>query len=219
MGSPQRQLREATARRRARGWYHWEDPAYLFLMQSLERHILALLSELGLPSLGGRLLEVGCGTGHWLREAFKWSAGRCIPTGLDLLPERLRQAPLVCGSASQLPFASGSFDVVLQAMAFSSIPDGSTRTVAAQEILRVLSIGGSLIWYDFFIARPGNRDVRPMSKSEIARLFPSCEIKLCRVTLAPPITRAFARHSWLACDLLERLPFLRTHYLGLIRPR
>ena len=37
-------------------------------------------------------------------------------------------------------------------------------------------------------------------------------------TLAPPIARRrLAPVSWLACSLLEALPFLRTHYVGVLR--
>jgi ubiquinone/menaquinone biosynthesis C-methylase UbiE len=221
----QRKLREATARRSGRGWYRWDDPAYQFLMQSLERRMAALLSTLPAAALGGPVLEIGCGTGHWLRAFARWGAGGGTVTGLDLLPERLRESrtlgpatgSLVCGSASDLPFATGSFNLALQSMVFSSIPDRLMRDAAAREVLRVLSPEGCLIWYDFFVRRPGNRDVCPMPRREVARLFPSCRVQLDRVTLAPPITRALARHSKAACEMMERMPFLRTHYLGIIR--
>lgn len=44
-------------------------------------------------------------------------------------------------------------------------------------------------------------------------------VDLRRVSLAPPIARALARWSWLACELLEKLPFLRTRYLAAIVKR
>lgn len=33
------------------------------------------------------------------------------------------------------------------------------------------------------------------------------------------VTRAPARWSWLACELLEKIPILRTHYLTVIVKR
>ncbi|HEX9633238.1 MAG TPA: hypothetical protein VGA02_12320 [Gemmatimonadales bacterium] len=42
-------------------------------------------------------------------------------------------------------------------------------------------------------------------------------VHLQRITLAPPLVRTVARRSWLAAYLLARIPFLRTHYLGVIR--
>jgi SAM-dependent methyltransferase len=71
---------------------------------------------------GGRVLEVGCGTGNVLR-----ALGRACPdatvVGLELFPEGLRFArqrvstPLVCGRIEQLPFSTrfsmiGLFDVL-----------------------------------------------------------------------------------------------------------
>ena len=224
----QRRLRAATTRRDSRAWYRWDDPAYRYLMQRLERRMAGLVAGLPRKVLGGRFLEIGCGVGHWLRTFAPWLGDTARITGLDLLPERLREAhsalagpvapQLVCGTAADLPFATGSADLVLQSMVFSSIPESHTREAAAREIRRVLSPDGVLIWYDFFIRRPGNRDVRPMPKREIVRLFPGCEVDIHRATLAPPLTRLVAPHSLGICAALERLPFLRTHYLGTIRP-
>jgi len=33
-------------------------------------------------------------------------------------------------------------------------------------------------------------------------------------TLIPPLTRLLARRAWLAAELLETVPFLRTHNVG-----
>jgi hypothetical protein len=59
--------------------------------------------------------------------------------------------------------------------------------------------------------------VRGVKKREIHRLFPGCRIELRRITLAPPLVRVLAPYSWLSCYLLERIPWLCTHYLGVIR--
>jgi hypothetical protein len=58
-----------------------------------------------------------------------------------------------------------------------------------------------------------------VKKGEIYQLFPGCHIQLQRITLAPPLVRALAPHSWLACYLLGKIPWLCTHYLGVIRKR
>jgi len=52
---------------------------------------------------------------------------------------------------------------------------------------------------------------------EIQSLFPGCDVRLKRITLAPPLTRRVAPYSWLVCYLLSKVPFLCTHYLGVIR--
>jgi hypothetical protein len=64
---------------------------------------------------------------------------------------------------------------------------------------------------------PKNPDVRGVKKKEIYEHFPDSEIYLKRITLAPPLTRIIAPYSWLVCYLLEKIKFLNTHYLGVIR--
>lgn len=219
-------MRSAHARAQPRAWYRWEDPAYVFMMQSLERQALRLFRQHRLlPLKGKQVFELGCGTGYWLRQLVKWGAEPERITGLDLLPERLAESRslgppdsmLVCGSAGQLPFPAGSFDLVLQSTVFSSITASETRRVAAAELLRVLGKSGTIVWYDFFVRHPRNPDVRAMRRQEIHRLFPDCRIRLRRVTLAPPISRALAAYFLPLCGILERFPLLRTHYLGVIR--
>jgi hypothetical protein len=78
--------------------------------------------------------------------------------------------------------------------------------------------GGHILWYDFFVRRPGNSDVVAISRSEIRALFPGYPVTLGRATLAPPLCRLLASRAELSCWLLERIPFLRFHYLGLIGP-
>jgi hypothetical protein len=84
-------------------------------------------------------------------------------------------------------------------------------------MLRVVKPTGLILWYDFFFDNPKNVNVRGIAGREIQRLFPGCSVKLQRVTLAPPLTRRLAARSWLACSLLEAIPLLRTHLLGVIR--
>lgn len=68
----------------------------------------------------GRLLEVGCGTGHWLSGLAARSPARARQLfGLDLSAGMLAQArrreagiPLLRGRAEQLPFPAGAFGLV-----------------------------------------------------------------------------------------------------------
>jgi SAM-dependent methyltransferase len=202
------------------------NPAQLIRLHELERAMLAMMKKHGLADPGSmRILEVGCGTGYWLRELIKWGARPDRLTGLDLVAERLAFARRACppgirlvrGNAARMPFRSGCFDAVLQFTMFTSILDPATRIAAAKEILRVLKSGGAAIWYDLRVNNPFNRDVRGIGAGEIRALFPGCGISLKPVTLAPPVTRMLAPVSPLLADALGRLPFLRTHYLGVIR--
>jgi hypothetical protein len=51
----------------------------------------------------------------------------------------------------------------------------------------------------------------------VRALFPEGAFAHRRVTLAPPIARRLARWSWLACELLHAVPWLRTHDLVLVQ--
>ena len=214
------------ARRDARLYTHF-NPANLFIIQERERRMLALLTRLGLSDLGClRILEVGCGSGFWIRQFIHWGARPENMTGIDLLPQRIAEARRVCPStvrlecqdAAQLGFAEGSFDLIIASTVFSSVLSAVVRTKVAAEIQRVLRHSGTILWYDFFRDNPANRDVRGVSKREIRRLFPACRLLAERVTLAPPLARGLAGLSWSLCRTLTALRVLDTHYLAAIKP-
>ena len=202
------------------------DPGHLFIIQERERRLLALLSRYGCVSLDTKkILEVGCGSGYWLREFIKWGARPENITGIDLLADRIAEArqlcpaavKVQCGSAANLALPDAIFDLVIQSTVFTSILDPGLKQKIASEMLRVLKPNGLIVWYDYHVNNPWNADVRGVKKGEIYRLFPGCRIKLQRITLAPPLVRLLAPYSWLVCYLLERIPWLCTHYLGVIR--
>ena len=97
--------------------------------------------------------------------------------------------------------------------------DNTAKHLAlSAEMLRVLRPGGFMLWYDFFVNNPSNPDVRGVGKSEIARLFPGCDIELARITVAAPLGRAIARPPYIYATLAACRIFC-THYLGWIRKR
>lgn len=92
-----------------------------------------------------RVLEVGCGTGHWLAELAS-SASELY--GLDASAGMLRQArsrptsaKLVHGYARQLPVQSSSFDLVFCVNALHHFQDPQAFV---REASRVLQVGGKL---------------------------------------------------------------------------
>jgi hypothetical protein len=107
---------------------------------------------------------------------------------------------------------------VLQFTVFTSVLDPALRQRIAGEMWRVLRPGGVVLWYDFRYAG-SNPAVRPIHPREVRALFPQAELAAQRVTLAPPLARRMANWSWLLCELVAALPWLRTHDLILIRKR
>jgi ubiquinone/menaquinone biosynthesis C-methylase UbiE len=103
-----------------------------------------------------RLLDLGCGTGGFLREV-KTNWPRLHVSGLDLSPHYLAVARrelaawsrtrLAQGAAEAMPFAAAEFDVVTSIYLFHELPPRIRRAVAG-EIRRVLKPGGTLILVD-----------------------------------------------------------------------
>jgi ubiquinone/menaquinone biosynthesis C-methylase UbiE len=221
-------IRKAYARRRQGhpATYSFLNPSHVLQIQERDSELLFVLSRHGVDRLDAKtFLEIGCGTGYWLRAFLQWGALPENVFGIDLLPERLEQArklcphgvSLQCGSAASLDLPDTSFDIVLQSTVFSSILDPRMKQRVAAEMLRVVKPGGFVLWYDFFLDNPRNPDVRGIRKREIRRLFPGCQIHIRRITLAPPIARLVGRYSPLLYALLSRTKILCTHYLSLIR--
>jgi ubiquinone/menaquinone biosynthesis C-methylase UbiE len=104
----------------------------------------------------GRLLDVGCGTGRFLRDV-KANYPRLEVTGLDFSQHYLgvaqselrawSRARLVVGAAEAMPFADGQFDAITCIYLFHELPPGVRRTVV-REIRRVLRPGGMLVFVD-----------------------------------------------------------------------
>lgn len=198
----------------------------LFMLQERERRVLNLLRKTSSRVISaGRILEVGCGTGLWIRDLIRWGADPGHITGVELLQERVLEAQRLCpagvsvhcGNAATLVFPDNAFDLVIQSTVFTSILDGEVRRELAREMLRVLKPEGIILWYDFHVNNPWNANVRGVPGYEIRSLFPKCQVQLSRITLAPPLVRILAPVSWMACHLLSLVPFLCTHYLGIIR--
>ncbi len=101
---------------------------------------------------GKRVLDLGCGPGHYLVEVSKDDPARLV--GVEANPDRLNyartelarrgidKAELVPNASDYLPFEAASFDVVL---CFLTIPFFDDDEVALREIARVLAPGGTLL--------------------------------------------------------------------------
>lgn len=222
----EQRIRSVYAARTDAARYSWFSRGQQLMLHGAARALLDALGRAGVSRLDEtRVLEVGCGSGHWLRELVQWGVRPDHLVGIDLIDERLsaaraRCAPhvqLAAASAAALPFADGAFDIVLQSTVLTSVLDASIRARIAAEMMRVLRPGGLVLWYDFLVDNPRNRDVRGVDRRELSRLFPDCELDVRRVTLAPPIARFLAPRMWTLAATLSAIPFLCTHYAGTLR--
>lgn len=121
---------------------------------------------------GSRVLEVSFGTGYLLTQYadqyetygidYNWEL---IQTAEGNLHKAGIQTHLSQADAGNLPFPSGSFDTLVNTMAFSGYPDGRR---AMAEMRRVLVEGGRLLIVD--VNYPGDRDYMGM---KLARFWAS----------------------------------------------
>jgi ubiquinone/menaquinone biosynthesis C-methylase UbiE len=208
-------------------FYSWGDPANLMLHQDAVRGCIQMLDQASLfPLRGQRIADIGCGAGTWLLEFMQWGADAETLCGIDLsgdritaARQRLPHADLRVGSASELPWPDHHFDLVSQFTVFTSVLDPHLKQAMANEMLRVLKPEGCVLWFDFRVNNPNNCHVKGVAAAEIRSLFAGCDIQLASALLAPPIVRQVAGWSQLLAELLRAVPFLRTHYVGLIRKR
>ena len=206
------------------GYYSIFHPGNLYIVQRRERATLRLLADHGLSDLSDRrILEVGCGSGSELLRLVGWGADPGLMAGVDVLPERigaarakLPAADLREADARSLPFPDESFDLVQQFTLFSSVLDAEFRRRIAAEMLRILKPGGFILWYDMRYVRPGGA-LAGIGKDELMSLFPGCRYDIRAETLVPVVARRLARVSWLLCDIVAMLPFVRSHYVACIR--
>jgi ubiquinone/menaquinone biosynthesis C-methylase UbiE len=110
----------------------------------------------GRDQRGVTLIDVGCGTGRFLRQVrLAYPAMRLV--GLDLSPpylvearrqlEGLRGAELMEAPAENMPLGAASVDIVTSIFLFHELPPDVRRAVTA-EIARVLKPGGLFVFLD-----------------------------------------------------------------------
>jgi SAM-dependent methyltransferase len=95
-----------------------------------------------------RILDVGCGTGRWLRRyqqfGFRAMGVDATAAMLRLARERGTAAALTVGEVNRLPFRDATFDAVTDITVTQHIPQ-SLQVPALAEMIRVIRPGGCLI--------------------------------------------------------------------------
>jgi SAM-dependent methyltransferase len=195
------------------------------MLQERQRALLRVLAQRPGRPADWRLTEVGCGAGGNLLEMLRLGLQPAHLQGVELLPERYEAARamlpealrLSLGDAAAAGIEAGSQDLVLQSTVFSSILDDGVQQGLAEAMWRWLKPGGAVLWYDFIVDNPRNRDVRGVPLRRVRELFPQGRLQAQRLTLAPPLARRVCRVHPAAYTVFNSIPWLRTHVLAVIQ--
>jgi ubiquinone/menaquinone biosynthesis C-methylase UbiE len=208
--------RYAGSRRKQRAWAA-DNPGNAAIRGELLAHLLRLAA----PEIAGTgaILDVGCGTGWWLRKLVEAEVAPERLHGIDLQPERVAAAreavpgaEIAVGDARRLPFPDGTFAVVLQLTVLSSLGSHEAIREALGEGMRVLAPGGLLLIYEPRVPNPLNRHTLLLGDRDLdaADIGSREELSL---TVLPALARRLGGRTQARYERLARLPFLRTHRL------
>jgi len=105
-----------------------------------------------------RILDVGCGTGYLLRRLAQRCPAATELAGVDAAPAMVEVArkaagdgrlSFTVGTAEQLPYPAGTFDLVVSTTSFDHWAD---QQAGLAQCARVLALGGHLVLADLFSA-------------------------------------------------------------------
>lgn len=205
--------------------YAWHRPEVMEQDAARRRVAGALLARTLGPDLGKlRVIDVGCGSGGFLRQLVDWGADPCRLAGTEYQEERLvlarmRSAPGIRWHLGDLDFAEpGSIDLVVANTVFSSILAAQARAALARAMWRSVAPGGWCMLFDFRYNNPRNPNVRRVTKAELRRMWPASERHYRTLLLAPPIARRLAGLPRIVTELLATFaPPLRSHFIYMAR--
>lgn len=171
-----------------------------------------------------RVLDVGCGSGNFLRQLIDWGASPGNLTGTELLAERLQSARRNTASGVRWhlggleAIAEASVDLATAHTVFSSILDDARRRALAADMWRTLRPGGWCMVFDFRYNNPRNRNVRKVTHHELHGWWPARQRHYRSLLLAPPLARLLAPLPYLVSETLAAIaPPLRSHFVFMAR--
>ncbi len=182
---------------------NWYESAEGDMYDRLEKRAVAHL--LPKNTYGKRLLDVGCGTGHW--SEFFSEQGFTV-TGVDIsrkminiaYEKSIRDSSLIIADAHNLPFQNGCFDV---AVAITTLEFVRAPEVVISEMVRCLRQPGSVMVVGVLNTRARiNRRRKASNKTPYrdAQLFSPYQLKKILTSYGETnvITTAFVpRGRWL----------------------
>ena len=209
-----------------RNLYAWHHPYEHYFNAMKQRMISAALHF----AYGGSIaelevLDVGCGTGDFLRTLISWGGDPENLVGTDFLPDGLEQARAMSPAGIKWHLGEinyeigGAFDLVSAHTVFSSILDNDVRKSLALDMWNKIKPNGWLMVFDFRYNTPYNDNVRKVSRKELNQLWPHSKEQFIQTgLLVPPLSRRIIKNNFWFAELLTVLfPFTRTHFIYMAR--
>jgi SAM-dependent methyltransferase len=127
---------------RAQDWATYQEPQHHEIYTSVLVHV---------PKVAGqRILDVGCGSGAFIRRAAKHGAtvsGLDAATGLvTIARRRVPSADLRVGDLESLPYDDATFDIVTGFDAFSYAADPVAALTEAHRVLKPRGLVAAVTW-------------------------------------------------------------------------
>jgi ubiquinone/menaquinone biosynthesis C-methylase UbiE len=199
-------------------------PANNYFVISKEKLLLRFLYKyFGTDISSIKVLDVGFGGGGDILNLIKSGVNPRNIYGVEILEDRFNRMKEILPTTNlqlnegfTLPFESQCMDLIIQSTVFSSILDFNSRKELASQMYRVLKPGGKIFSYDIRIFNPWNSNVTKMDKAEIKKLFPGARTFFYPVTFNPVLVRKIGKFSGLLCEILDKIPFLCSHYYTVI---
>jgi ubiquinone/menaquinone biosynthesis C-methylase UbiE len=183
----------------------------------------ALMSSVTPTLAGWRVLDVGCGSGFWLRAFLELDARPEDLVGIDVSDVRFGLAraknPLITllqTDGLTIPFADGCFNLVTQFVAFSAMHSAALRARVAGEISRVLKPGGFVYWWDHYMI-PSTDPVASLRPSDYFD-WPVRELAVGELPRPSECVRSLEGLGTFLVGL-NRLGYPMTHSAALVGPK
>jgi ubiquinone/menaquinone biosynthesis C-methylase UbiE len=201
--------------RRGRAWSA-ENPGNRLIRDEIVTAVRDAAPELARPP--GDILDIGCGSGWWLRELAGSGIDPWRLYGLDLLEARVQAAGRSLpgahvrqGDARALPWPDARFWLVTLFLVLSSEDSAESQTRSLKEARRVLAPGGHLFVWEPRLPNPRNRATRSVRRRMIRGAL-GRNAHARPVTVFPPLSRLAIRSRG-TYEAFRRCRILCTHRL------
>ena len=209
--------RYGASSRKHRSWSA-ENPGNAAIRAELVDAVVALAG--GALFSAREILDLGCGSGWWLRRLADDDRVTATLRGLELLPERVTaartrvpEAAIALGDARALPYPDRSLDVVTLFTVLSSLPAWEDAESALREAQRVLRPGGMLLVWEPRLSNPLNRNTVFVEDRRLRHALGSARIEARTTTVFPALARRLGSRTDRLYPWLARVRLLRTHRL------